>query len=264
MNKKFIGALSAVLLSATALTATAATTVTKTTSTEMKTLKDNLKSTKTAQQELLDKVRQSDEYKKLEENGIEQQKAIIDQQLKEGTISESDAKTMKARLDARLKLSQDSEYQKLLEESRTLREQLMTLCQKYTTNAALIASDDFKTLKAKVVTNAKAIIDREKADGALTSDEATTAKTNIDTISKNIDAGTANINQLFRIGGMGGGHKGFGGKGDFDGMGGFGGRRGHGGRGGHGNHDGFGGQGNYQGQGLKGSSPASTTSNSSI
>ena len=264
MNKKIIALMSAIVMCGSIFTVSAATSSKKsTTSAAMQALQDQLKTNQKSKNDIISQAKQSDSYKQLEAKTIELQKQMIDQEVTDGKLTADQATKLKSQLDARTKMSNDTDLQNLLKNVQTYMSDLKTLEQKYTDNKTLIASQDFKDLKVKVVTNAKAIIDRYVTDGAITSDEATKEKANVDTISTNIDNGKENINRLFMAGmhdgaGMGRGQgRGFGGAKGF-GMG-----RGLGGDRGFGCGRGFGGRNsnmkNFRGNGFGKDSKASNS-----
>lgn len=214
MNKKFVASLAALLMASSFFTVSAAPkSINKKTAVgkiaqaktkaqktaEMKALEDQVKANSQAEKDLVKKVLESTEYKQLQLKQFELQKSIIDQQLKEGNISVNQATAKKAQIDAAEKVFQDTALQTLQTELKTIQSQIKDLKIKYPKLADLIATQDFKDLKIKLVTNIKAIVDRYVADGAMTSDEATTAKTNIDKISANIDAGKTDVNALLNV-----------------------------------------------------------------
>lgn len=216
MNKKLIASLSAVIMASSFFTVTAATKapvkhvmmqkvkkeVVK--SAEVQALEAQINTNSQAAQDLINKVLQSDDYKQLLIKNIELQKSIVDQQLKEGNISANSATAKKAQLDAQTKMINDATLQNLELENKNIQKSIRQLQSKYRKLSDLIASQDFKDLKSKLITNIKAIIDCYVTDGAMTSDQATTAKANVDKVSSNIDAGKTNIKALLQ------GIKGFG------------------------------------------------------
>jgi TolA-binding protein len=167
----------------------------KDTSAAVKALEDQLKQIQKSEQDLITAVRQSDAYKQLETQLNTVKKSIIEQQLADGVISKNQATAQEAILTA----AADTDLQTLVKTSNTTIQSIKALKTKYPKNADLIASADFKTLEAQEVTTLKAIIDRYVADGMLTADQATTLKTKVDTVVKNIDAGKTNYASLLNV-----------------------------------------------------------------